>query len=58
MLHHMKTLKTPRYEHYDLRYTNDNVWAFLGNGRVERELKDTEKDLAPFIRNEDTPWTI
>ncbi|KAJ9613307.1 hypothetical protein H2200_003249 [Cladophialophora chaetospira] len=61
LLHHMKTLKTPRYEHYDLRYHDDNVWAFLGNGRTDLEIEfenGKQVDLAPYIRNEDGPWTL
>lgn len=29
----MKTAKNPPYEHYDIRYKNDNMWDFLGNGQ-------------------------
>jgi hypothetical protein len=61
LLHHMKALKTPRYEHYDLRYDHDNVWAFLGNGRTDLEMefeKGKQVDLAPYIRNEDVPWSL
>jgi hypothetical protein len=59
MLHHLKTLRTPRFEHYDMRYQKDNCWASLGNGRTEQELeqeKGAEVDLAPFVRNSDHPW--
>ncbi|EXJ70263.1 uncharacterized protein A1O5_06331 [Cladophialophora psammophila CBS 110553] len=61
LLHHLKALRTPRYEHYDLRYLNNNVWAFLGNGRTDLELaheKGQKVDLAPYIRDEDVPWTL
>ena len=61
LLHHLKTLRTPRYEHYDLRYHGDNIWAFLGNGRTDLEIEHEngrEVDLAPYIRNEDTTWTL
>ncbi|KIW63896.1 hypothetical protein PV04_08864 [Phialophora macrospora] len=61
LLHHMNALKTPRYEHYDLRYHHDNVWAFLGNGRTDLEMefeKGKQVDLAPYIRNEDVPWSL
>ncbi|KIW94319.1 uncharacterized protein Z519_05635 [Cladophialophora bantiana CBS 173.52] len=57
-LHYMKTIKFVRWEHYDFRYNNKNMWSFLGNGRVEAEvMKDTSR-LAPYMRNEDVPWTI
>jgi hypothetical protein len=62
MLHHLKTLRTPRYEHYHLRYDNENCWAFLGNGRTDLELEHEngrkDIDLAPYIRNEDGPWSL
>jgi hypothetical protein len=61
LLHHMKALKTPRYEHYDLRYDHENVWSFLGNGRTDLEMefeKGKQVDLAPYIRNEDVPWSL
>lgn len=29
-LHHMKTIKEVKFEHYDIRYRNGNMWAFLG----------------------------
>jgi hypothetical protein len=54
-------LKTPRYEHYDVKYMDDNMFTFLGNGRIDLEIvkKDGgEVDLAPYIRNEDTEWTL
>src|ERR1700761_343440 len=61
LLHHMKTLQSPRYEHYELRYHDDNVWAFLGNGRTDLEIEfenGRQVDLAPYIRNEDVPWSL
>ncbi|KAF3398832.1 putative sterigmatocystin biosynthesis monooxygenase stcW [Talaromyces pinophilus] len=61
LLHLLKTLRTPRYEHYDVRYLEDNMWSFLGNGRTvleERDLKGETVDLAPFIRVADEEWNI
>ncbi|KIW82108.1 hypothetical protein Z517_05135 [Fonsecaea pedrosoi CBS 271.37] len=62
LLHHLKTLRVPRYEHYDLRYDDpDNIWAFLGNGRTDLEVAHDQGqnvDLAPYIRNDDTPWSL
>ncbi|KIX92951.1 uncharacterized protein Z520_11427 [Fonsecaea multimorphosa CBS 102226] len=61
LLHHLKTLRSPRYEHYDLRYESDNVWAFLGNGRTDLEWEHDNGrpvDLAPYIRNADVPWSL
>jgi hypothetical protein len=57
-LHHLKTLKKPRFEDYEYVYKSEDTFAYLGNGRTELELKGTRQELAPFIRNEDTPWDI
>lgn len=63
MLHHLKTLRTPRFEHYDIEYLEENMWAFLGNGRTELELLGEKEGLekvviAPYIRNEDVAWSL
>ncbi|KAJ9612905.1 hypothetical protein H2200_002846 [Cladophialophora chaetospira] len=57
-LHYMKTMKVVRWEHYNFRYFNDNMWSFLGNGRVEAEIKQDSTRLAPYTRQADVPWTI
>ena len=61
MLHHLQTLRQPRFEHYDIEYLHqEDCWAFLGNGRTELELateKGLDVDIAPYIRNEDVPWS-
>ncbi|OAP58396.1 hypothetical protein AYL99_07486 [Fonsecaea erecta] len=56
MLHHLKALRVPRYEHYEMRYWESNCFAFLGCGKTAQELEPEGKDLAPFLRNADTPW--
>jgi hypothetical protein len=61
MLHHLKTLERPRFEHYDVRYWGENMWEFLGNGRTELETmaeEGKEVDLAPYIRVEDMLWNL
>ncbi|KIX10029.1 uncharacterized protein Z518_01110 [Rhinocladiella mackenziei CBS 650.93] len=63
LLHHLKTLRTPRYEHYDIRYRDEgNMWAFLGNGRTELEAEfekgNKDVDLAPYIRSKDEAWSL
>ena len=60
MLHHLKSLRTPKWEHYEITYRNENMWAYLGNGLTEREMikhSGGEIDLAPYIRNADEPWS-
>lgn len=60
----MKTLKTPRWEDYEIRFRDDkNMWAFLGGlGQTELETKaqkGIDVDLSPFVRkNDEIPWTI
>ncbi|KAL6414163.1 uncharacterized protein AUP68_00681 [Ilyonectria robusta] len=59
MLHLLKTMKTPRFEDFDITY-HYNRWTFLGNGRTRLEELSEEGvdvDLAPFIRDTDKPWT-
>ncbi|KAG9495628.1 hypothetical protein J7337_012182 [Fusarium musae] len=61
MLHLLKTMKTPRFEDFNITYRSDNVWDFLGNGRTQIEELDergADVDLAPFIRDQDVPWAI
>ncbi|KAF2117373.1 cyclohexanone monooxygenase [Lophiotrema nucula] len=57
-LHYMKTIKEVKYEHYDIRYRNQNMWAYLGNGRVKAEIEHDLAKLAPYMRNKDVPWEI
>ena len=57
-LHFMKTIKEVRWDHYDVRYRNRNMWAFLGNGRVEAEVTKDLGKLAPYMRNEDSRWEL
>ena len=54
----MKTIREVRYDHYDVRYCNRNMWAFLGNGRVEAEVTKDLGKLAPYMRNEDSRWEL
>ena len=61
----MKTIQEVKWEHYEHRYRSNNMWAYLGNGKVWAEAKATELEhnekidkLAPYMRSEDTPWHI
>jgi hypothetical protein len=61
MLHMIKTLRTLRYEDYEIRWRGDNRFAFLEDGRTRIELqreKGEDVDLAPFIRMMDEPWVL
>ncbi|KPM46513.1 putative sterigmatocystin biosynthesis monooxygenase stcW [Neonectria ditissima] len=62
-LSYIKTIRTPRFEDYDIKYMGPNQWAFLGNGKLKAHnpLPDGSVDidgLAPYIRNGETPWDI
>jgi hypothetical protein len=61
LYHHLKYMKRPRYEHYDIIYQNcDNIFAFLGNGlTITEETFDKDTMPVPYIRNnEDEQWDI
>lgn len=60
LLHHLKFMRHPRYEHYEITYRDpDNIWAFLGNGRTISQVKYGPDAPVPYIRNdEDQPWDI
>lgn len=57
-IHYLKTLKTPRWEHYNIRYHDDDPWGFLGNGRIEAETKDDFLGMTSYLRNSDHSWEI
>ncbi|RKK26698.1 hypothetical protein BFJ66_g16521 [Fusarium oxysporum f. sp. cepae] len=57
-VHFLKTIKTPRWEHYDFEYLENHPWAFLGNGRIKAEVEHSFHGLTPYLRNSDRPWTI
>lgn len=63
VLSYLAAIKAPRYEDYHITYKNRNRWAYLGNGLMkanyaaEYETEEAQTEaLAPYIRNEDTPW--
>ena len=60
LLHHLKFLKRPRYEHYEITYADpDNIWAFLGNGKTISQVRLGGEAPVPHIRNdEDQVWDI
>ncbi|KFZ16841.1 hypothetical protein V502_04873 [Pseudogymnoascus sp. VKM F-4520 (FW-2644)] len=61
MPHLLKSLKEPRFEHYDIRYRSDNMWSFLGNGSTVLEaenIKGNPVDVAPYMRLHDHAWDV
>ncbi|KAF2176429.1 hypothetical protein K469DRAFT_760317 [Zopfia rhizophila CBS 207.26] len=57
-IHYLKTLKMPRWGHHNIRYSDDDPWSFLGNGRIKAEVEDNFEGMPPYIRNSDHPWEI
>lgn len=43
----MELLENPRYEDYDIRYWNENKFAFLGNGFTTRE--EDGRDITYYL---------
>jgi cation diffusion facilitator CzcD-associated flavoprotein CzcO len=60
LLHHVKFMKRPRFEHFELEYRDaDNVFAFLGMGKTIGEVKYGANVPVPYIRNrEDEEFEI
>jgi hypothetical protein len=60
MLHHLKFMKRPRFEHFEVTYKDeDNPFAFMGNGMTIGEEKYGKEVPVPYIRNsEDELWDI
>lgn len=59
MLHHLKYMKRPRFEHYIVNWKDpENVFRFLGHGMTIGEVKHGENVPVPYIRKEDTPWDL
>lgn len=46
-LHFFELLKSPRYEDYDIKYWNENMFAFLGNGFEMREFDG--RDITNYL---------
>lgn len=62
LYHHLKYMKRPRFEHYELKYRDpSNIFAFLGNGlTITEEKYAASGDMpVPYIRkDEDEIWDI
>ncbi|OAA62749.1 Flavin monooxygenase-like protein [Niveomyces insectorum RCEF 264] len=57
-IHFLKTIKTPRYEDYNIRYRYGNRFAYLGNGEVKANVTKDVNGLATYVRNEDSAWDV
>jgi hypothetical protein len=60
LFHHLKFLKRPRFEHFEIEYQEpNNVFSFLGNGLTITEERYGDVMPVPYLRNdEDEPWDI
>ena len=62
LFHHLKFMKRPRFEHFELKYRDQsNIFAFLGNGvTITEERFEGSPDLpVPYMRkDEDEIWDI
>ena len=57
-IHHVKTIKEPRYEDYKMRYRHGNRFAYLGSGEVKANLTGDVFGLSTYVRNSDHEWDI
>ncbi|RDW71648.1 putative 4-hydroxyacetophenone monooxygenase protein [Coleophoma crateriformis] len=57
-IHHVKTLKQPRYEDYKIKYRYGNRFAFLGNGEVKANTTADVEGLSTYVRRSDHDWDI
>ena len=52
-LHYNKTIETPRYEDFNIKYSNEkNMWAYLGLGFIPNQVEEGG-DLAPYINKDE-----
>jgi cation diffusion facilitator CzcD-associated flavoprotein CzcO len=60
MLHHLKFMKRPRFEHYEMEYQDeDNIFRFLGGGKTIGQIKYGADAPVPYIREkEEQQWDI
>ena len=57
----LKTIKVPRFEDYEIKYREEDMWSYLGDGRIGLELKreqGQDVDMAPFMRIRDEAWSV
>ncbi|ERS96873.1 hypothetical protein HMPREF1624_07082 [Sporothrix schenckii ATCC 58251] len=57
-IHFLKTIKTPRFEDYNIRYRYGNRFAYLGNGEVKANVTGDVNGLATYVRNNDDEWDV
>ncbi|KAL4805219.1 putative sterigmatocystin biosynthesis monooxygenase stcW [Aspergillus unguis] len=50
-LHFCEAISTPRYEDYEIKYTQANMWAYLGLGFTKAQSQE-DGDLSPYIQKE------
>lgn len=57
-LHYLKTIRYPRWEHFEMDYLEEDPWAFLGNGSIKAEVDQDFDGMTSYLRRKDVPWDI
>jgi len=57
-LHYVKTMMELTSEHYNMRYWESNMFAFLGDGRVEAEYRAQIEALIGSDMNDDVLFEV
>ncbi|KAK6369923.1 hypothetical protein LTS17_009373 [Exophiala oligosperma] len=57
-IHFLKTIKDPRFEDYEIKYTYQNRFAYLGNGDVRATKSKDVLGLSTYVRSHDHEWSV
>jgi hydroxyversicolorone monooxygenase len=58
-MHYQQVIEQPRYEDFEIKYNNKNIWGHLGMGwTVENRLGPQAADCSPYlnVNNIDPKW--
>lgn len=58
-MHYQQVIEQPRYEDFQIKYHNKNIWAHLGMGwTIENRLTAAKADCSPYLnlRNLEPKW--
>ncbi|CRK49023.1 hypothetical protein BN1723_008343 [Verticillium longisporum] len=57
-IHLLKSIKTPRFEDYNIRYRYANRFAFLGDGEIKANTTKNVLGLSTYVRDHDHDWNV
>ncbi|EGY17506.1 uncharacterized protein VDAG_01188 [Verticillium dahliae VdLs.17] len=57
-IHFLKSIKTPRFEDYNIRYRYANRFAFLGDGEIKANTTKNVLGLSTYVRDHDHDWNV